>query len=43
MGLHRADPDRPGAAFWFALAGLAVVATGCGVAVWWALHSLQLI
>lgn len=43
MGLHRADPDRPGAAFWFALAGLAVVAAVCGTAVYWALNALNVI
>lgn len=40
MGLHRADPDRPGAAFWTAVTGLTVVLAGAGYAIFWALHNL---
>ena len=40
MGLHRADPERPGPAFWAAVAGLAVVLAGAGYAIFWALSNL---
>lgn len=40
--MHR-TPGRPGAAFWFAVAGLALVLVAAVVAALWALHGLNVI
>lgn len=40
---HQAPPDRPGAAFWATIVGLALVLAAAIGAALWALHHLNVI